>query len=147
MLKKFKLKQAKSALSGKTLNLADNMEIKSNNFNVDSKGNMICNNGRFVGGNISLGGSESESAFKVTGNVGNWGAFRTSVYPNAHRIAKNLGSDESPSWQIYIDTRTAIINDVMQGEIQLSSDNSGSSTIRATGIITPSVTQILLERL
>lgn len=44
----------KISLSGKTLNLDDNMAIVSNNFNVDSEGNMTCNNGTFTGGNITL---------------------------------------------------------------------------------------------
>ena len=41
------------------MNLADNMAIKSNNFNVDSAGNLKCNNAEmenavFNGGNIEL---------------------------------------------------------------------------------------------
>ncbi len=48
------MKQERLVLNGKTLNLADNMAIQSNNFNVDSQGNMTCNNATITGGVINL---------------------------------------------------------------------------------------------
>ena len=123
------------------------MEIVSNNFNVDSNGNMTCNNGKFTGGNISLGGSQTESTFNITGKVSDWGSFRTSLYPHSVTISKNTGSDTSPDWHNYINMSTIISNGLMQGEIVLSSDNTGSAVtfLRAKGITTPSLTQTSLE--
>lgn len=54
------IKANKISLSGKTLNLADNMAIVSNNFNVDSNGNMTCSNANFKEGNITLQGAENK---------------------------------------------------------------------------------------
>lgn len=50
-----KIKADKISLQGKTLNLSDNMEIKSNNFNVSSDGTMSCKNAQ-ISGTISNGG-------------------------------------------------------------------------------------------
>ena len=55
----------KLVYNGKTLNLADNMEIISNNFNVDSNGNMTCNNAQFNGGKIKLNASNSYNNFVI----------------------------------------------------------------------------------
>ena len=42
------------------------MAIVSNNFNVDSNGNMTCNNGQFNGGEIKLyGGTENNARFTI----------------------------------------------------------------------------------
>lgn len=54
------IKANKISLSGKTLNLADNMAIVSNNFNVDSNGNMTCSNANFKEGNITLQGAKNK---------------------------------------------------------------------------------------
>lgn len=78
MLKKFKLKQTKLVLNGKTLNLSDNMEIKSNNFNVDSKGNMSCNNANIDGGKIKIYGGDSNNSNFVVGTRDNTGNTRIS---------------------------------------------------------------------
>ena len=54
VLKKFKLKQAKSLLDGKEINLTDdNTIITSNNFSVDKDGNMVCNGATFTVGQIT----------------------------------------------------------------------------------------------
>lgn len=122
------------------------MAIVSNNFNVDSKGNMTCNNGKFTGGNISLGGSQTESRFNITGKVSDWGSFGTRLYPHSMDISKNIGSDTDPSWYNYIRMATVISHGLMQGEIFLGSDNSSTSTfLQANGISTPSLTQTSLE--
>lgn len=55
------------------------MEIKSNNFNVDSQGNMTCNNANITGGEITIsGGNERSSKFKITSD-NNHG--QVSIYP------------------------------------------------------------------
>jgi len=68
----------KISLNGKTLNLADNMAIVSNNFNVDSKGNMICNTGtmnnaKIIGGAILLknGTNSDDATFKIESTTEN----------------------------------------------------------------------------
>lgn len=50
----------KISLSGKTLNLGDNMAIVSNNFNVDSNGNMTCSNANITNGNITMRGENNK---------------------------------------------------------------------------------------
>lgn len=54
----------KISLSGKTLNLADNMAIVSNNFNVDKNGNMSCSSAKITGGDIKLE-SNGNQVFRV----------------------------------------------------------------------------------
>ena len=72
------MKQTKLVLSGKTLNLSDNMEIKSNNFNVDSKGNMSCNNANIDGGKIKIYGGDSNNSNFVVGTRDNTGNTKIS---------------------------------------------------------------------
>ena len=136
MLNRFKLKQTKLVLSGKTLNLSDNMEIKSNNFNVDNKGNMTCNNAKITGGNIIVGGSISESNLEVRGS---WfdNDTRNVLQPGAMRIhsaIKNL-----------IEVQILKSNSITQGGIDLWSENADEAThVYARGISTPSLTQTSL---
>ena len=69
----------KISLSGKELNLADNMSIKSNNFNVDSKGNMTCNNANIDGGKIKIYGGDSNNSNFVVGTRDNTGCSKISA--------------------------------------------------------------------
>ena len=51
------------------MNLADNMAIKSNNFNVHSKGNMSCSSATIKNGKIELqAGTSSNPNFKIGDN-------------------------------------------------------------------------------
>lgn len=130
------MKQTKSALSGKTLNLADNMEIKSNNFNVDSKGNMTCNNAKITGGNIIVGGSISESNLEVRGS---WfdNNTRNVLQPGAMRIHSAIKD--------LIEVQILKSNSITQGGIDLWSENADEATqVYARGISTPSLTQTSL---
>ena len=72
------MKPIKLVLNGKTLNLGDNMSIKSNNFNVDSKGNMSCNNANIDGGIIKIYGGDSDNSNFVVGTRDNTGNTRIS---------------------------------------------------------------------
>lgn len=131
------MKQTKSALSGKTLNLADNMEIKSNNFNVDNKGNMTCNNAKITGGNIIVGGSISESNLEVRGS---WfdNDTRNVLQPGAMRIHSAIKD--------LIEVQILKSNSITQGGIDLWSENADEAThVYASGISTPSLTQTSLE--
>lgn len=61
------MKPIKLVLNGKTLNLGDDMSIKSNNFNVDSKGNMTCSSANITGGKLLLdGGTENNPLFQMS---------------------------------------------------------------------------------
>lgn len=81
------MKQIKSALNGKDINLTgDNINISSNNFSVDNQGNMSCNNGNFngnikssriEGSTIVVGGDATNPAFIAD----NGSDFRTYIYP------------------------------------------------------------------
>lgn len=118
------------------------MAIVSNNFNVDSKGNMTCNNGRFTGGNISLGGSQTDSTFKVTGNVGDWGTFRTCIYP--HSITINEYQSDGGLWG-FISTDVIESNGVRKGQIVLSGKDGSVTFLQSNQIITPSLIQTSIE--
>lgn len=70
VLKKFKLKQTKSALNGKTINLTgDNTIIKSTNFNVDKNGNMTCSSANITDGNIVLNSNSNNYEFRIFNNT------------------------------------------------------------------------------
>ena len=60
---------AKISLQGKEINLTgDNTIIKSNNFNVDIEGNMICNNATITGGEVTLKDDDNYSKINIFHN-------------------------------------------------------------------------------
>lgn len=61
----------KISLSGKTLNLADNMAITSNNFNVDKNGNMTCTNATITGGKIDISSQNDDSIIAINSSHNN----------------------------------------------------------------------------
>ena len=133
----------KFLLNGKEINLtSDDVVIKSNNFNVDKNGNMTCNNGKFTGGEISLGGNQSESTFKVTGNIGDWGTFRTCIYP--HDITINEYQSDGETWS-FIDAGVIESYGVRKGQIVLSGKDGSNTFLQSNQIVTPSLTQTSLE--
>jgi hypothetical protein len=80
------IEAGKISLSGKTLNLADNMAIVSKNFNVDKNGNMTCSNAKITDGTIKIyGGNYSSPKFQIYNDNHNW----TRITPNALWIRKN----------------------------------------------------------
>lgn len=140
VLKKFKLKQVKSLLNGKEINLTgDNTTITSNNFNVDRQGNMNCNNARIVGGSLELGGDSSSSNLILKGLQDDWGEFRAAIFPAGYSILQN------DTWNLF-EAGVSKVNNKIMGEIQVNDEGYNSNTtVRATGIVTPSVTQTSLE--
>ena len=72
VLSKFKLKQIKSALNGKDINLTgDNTIISSTNSNVDKNGNMTCNNAKVSGTITSNNATITGGKIKVKGQASN----------------------------------------------------------------------------
>ena len=64
------MKQTKSALNGKTINLTgDNTIIKSTNFNVDKNGNMTCSSANITDGNIVLNSNSNNYEFRIFNNT------------------------------------------------------------------------------
>ena len=66
------MKQIKSALNGKDINLTgDNTIISSTNFNVDKNGNMTCNNAKVSGTITSNNATITGGKIKVKGQASN----------------------------------------------------------------------------
>lgn len=109
------IKAEKISLSGKTLNLEDDIEIISENFKVDKNGNMEANNGRFIGGEIILNGGTNENpVFKV--QVDDNGSEYTIINPTGLTINKSASAAVS-------------IGDIGANDMLLSVDGD-SSTFR-----------------
>lgn len=99
----------KISLSGKSLNLADNMEIVSNNFNVNSAGDMTCNNARVTGGKLRLeGGSEQDPDFIVGTDYSNGSIILPhAIYTRAganERIDLNVYENGGADFEVYSDS-------------------------------------------
>ena len=107
------IKAEKISLSGKTLNLEDDIEIISENFKVDKNGNMEANNGRFIGGEIILNGGTNENpVFKV--QVDDNGSEYTIINPTGLTINKSASAAVS-------------IGDIGANDMLLSVDGDGST--------------------
>lgn len=106
------------------------------NFEVDTSGNMSCNNANITGGKITVGGSQTQSNLSV---IGDWMVSNTqnTIQPGAIRMhtSKDLVSLEILGH-----------NGSTQGALQVNAEDSYTSTsIFAEEIITPNVTQTSLE--
>ena len=111
------------------------------NFQIDTSGNMSCNNANITGGKIRLGGTESNSSFIMTGQISDWGEFETSLYPSGLSISKV----ENDSTNERVRAGIVYSNGVQMGEVVLSGESNDVTFIYAKGIITPSVQQTSLE--
>ena len=127
-------------LNGKTLNLADNMAIKSNNFNVDSNGN------------VQIGGDEDFPALIVKDDSGNiveivpnyiYLQFSDGTWATIQKGGFGAGviQDGASIDSINID------GDYYSPTIHLRDFNSNHTYVKASGITTPSVTQTSLEKI
>lgn len=133
----------KISLNGKTLNLADNMAIVSNNFNVDKNGNMICNNAKVTGGKINLkGGTQFDTNFSVASE--NDESTKTNITPNEIYLTTDNGG-------IYINSanqngqyKAYLYNDNSNPQLYLANKQE-DTRVKATGITTPVLTQTSLE--
>ena len=111
------------------------------NFQIDTSGNMSCNNANITGGKIRLGGTESNSSFIMTGQISDWGEFEASLYPSGLSISKV----ENDSTNERVRAGIVYSNGVQMGEVVLSGESNDVTFIYANGIITPSVQQTSLE--
>lgn len=125
-------------MNGKTLNLADNMAIKSNNFNVDSNGNMSCTSATIKNGDsFEL---TSSGKLKIKGN---------GTANDLFRIEENNSNNFTYIQPVGIGIVNSSGNriDLQAGNSKASIyvDGQGSSTsILNTGIETPILTQTSL---
>ena len=109
------------------MNLADNMEIKSNNFNVDSNGNMSCTSATIKNGDSFELTSSGKLKIKGNGTANDLFRIEESNSNNFTYIQPvGIGIANSSGNSIYV-------------------DGQGSSTyILNTGIETPTLTQTSL---
>lgn len=111
------MKQIKSALNGKDINLTgDNTIISSTNFNVDKNGNMTCKNANvsgtitssdanITGGKLQLTSTTSNPKITINGNEGN-NSYVNNIYSGGIKVEKNNiklielfgATDGSNSW-------------------------------------------------
>lgn len=138
VLNKFKSKQTKLVLNGKTLNLADNMAIKSNNFNVDSQGNMSCNNAQITGGKINVGADEGDIRIRVYNNK--CVNENTSIYPGTIQIHSDNETD------YMIDMGIAEGEEKFGSMRLVNSSISSETKIDAYKVVSPIISQISLEK-
>lgn len=126
----------KSVLNGKEINLtSDNTTIKSTNFNVDKNGNMTCKNATMSSANIIDGSivlnAKGLNVFQV--HKDNDDSER--IYINENYIGVQLsGHNEVVS-----------IGNINDKEGIVSLMGNGMTTLLASGITTPNVTQTSLE--
>jgi hypothetical protein len=130
----------KSVLNGKEINLTgDSTTIKSNNFNVDSQGNMSCNNANITGGKLNISANIEEVVFKVyDGN--NYVEIRPSGI-TMQDSNYNYGQYGVDSFQIQNGEDEI---KAYAGQLSIFSGNQ-STYIYGSGITTPSITQTSLE--
>lgn len=130
-----KLLADKISLVGKVLNLAENMSIVSENFNVDSKGNMECSNALITGGKIYLKSKNGSSEFYIRDE--NNPSQELGVSASGYTIFSRDGADEF-----------RVVCEDGNVSIYLMSDGYGEAShtgISSKGIETPLLTQTSLE--
>lgn len=127
------MKQVKSVLNGKDINLTgDNTIITSNNFNVDKYGNMSCNGAvmndvKINSGNLNLIGTETTPTIEITDYSNN----------SLEMYSSSFVMDYD-----YLNTR--VTNYIQKGGYYVEGDGS-STTVWYNGIETPTLTQTSLE--
>ena len=127
------MKQVKSVLNGKDINLTgDNTIITSNNFNVDKYGNMSCNGAvmndvKINSGNLNLIGTETTPTIEITDYSNN----------SLEMYSSSFVMDYD-----YLNTR--VTNYIQKGGYYVEGDSS-STTVWYNGIETPILTQTSLE--
>lgn len=127
------MKQVKSVLNGKDINLTgDNTIITSNNFNVDKYGNMSCNGAvmndvKINSGNLNLIGTETTPTIEITDYSNN----SLEMYSSSFIMDYD-----------YLNTR--VTNYIQKGGYYVEG-NGLSTTVWYNGIETPILTQTSLE--
>lgn len=127
-------------LNGKEINLtSDNILIKSSNFNVDSDGNMSCNNANITGGLIDIKSQNNYTAKIKLSNENQIDTY-TAIY--------NFGLDTKKDGKnlVSITNYTFDNTETYYGLIRVgATDGSSETVIRPTAIFTPNLTQTSKE--
>lgn len=129
-------------IAGNIINLTSkNIVIKSDNFNLDKNGNMICSNGTFDGGKITLsGGTETNPMFRCFDETDEL----TDVIVTPKKVM--LRDKGSVVLWLSNNQNKGRIDIPRNGEISMWKENGSLGTnINAEGITTPVLTQTSLE--
>ena len=127
----------KLVLSGKDINLTgDSTTISSKNFNVDKDGNMTCNNATMNSANIVNGSILLKASGSNVIQVHKDGDTTERVYINEHYIGVQLSGNND----------IVSIGNINGNEGIIDLLGNGTTTIRASGITTPTLTQTSLEK-
>ena len=143
VLNKYKSMQTKSVSNGKEINLTgDNTTIKSNNFNVDKNGNMVCKNATVNGKITSNDATITGGKITISGKGDSTDLLRISEQNNTSHFSyiQPIGAGF-----VYGSSDNAVY--IGAGSISLVSvsDNNGTTDITGAGIRTPILTQTSLE--
>lgn len=138
--------QTKYHCLGKTINMtSQDIEIQSDNFNVDKNGNMSCSNANITNGNILLQSTDMTRAKLLITNPNNSAKIElTPGYINGYDASNNktttiatvlgfIRFDDGTDYSFMTPQNIVISNGIT------------TTTISAEGIITPSVTQTSKE--
>lgn len=132
-------------LSGNTINLTSkNLNISSNNFNVDKNGNLSCrnasvigsitsNNAKITGGQIVMEGEGSNTSLLRVTDVNNTSNF-SYIQPGGAGFVGSIGRVDIQAQR----------HNFAYSSVGVE-DSEGKTSIRGSGITTPSVTQTSLE--
>ena len=136
------MKQTKSALNGKNINLTgDNTIITSNNFNVDKNGNMTCNNAIVNGKITSNDATITGGKITISGKGDATDLLRISEQNNTSHFSyiQPIGAGF-----VYGSSDNAIYIQAGSTSILSVNDNDGITDISGSGIRTPTLTQTSL---
>lgn len=135
--------QTKSVSNGKEINLTgDNTTIKSNNFNVDKNGNMVCKNATVNGKITSNDATITGGKITISGKGDSTDLLRISEQNNTSHFSyiQPIGAGF-----VYGSSDNAVYIGAGSTSLVSVSDNNGTTDITGAGIRTPILTQTSLE--
>lgn len=134
--------QTKSVSNGKEINLTgDNTTIKSNNFNVDKNGNMVCKNATVNGKITSNDATITGGKITISGKGDSTDLLRISEQNNTSHFSyiQPIGAGF-----VYGSSDNAVYIGAGSTSLVSVSDNNGTTDITGAGIRTPILTQTSL---
>lgn len=134
--------QTKSVSNGKEINLTgDNTTIKSNNFNVDKNGNMVCKNATVNGKITSNDATITGGKITISGKGDSTDLLRISEQNNTSHFSyiQPIGAGF-----VYGSSDNAVYIGAGSTSLVSVSDNNGTTDITGAGIRTPVLTQTSL---
>ena len=132
------MKQTKSALNGKDINLTgDNTIITSNNFNVDKDGNMTCNNATMNNASIENG------KIRITNIPANSNQYFSIESANGDKFSASGSRMWLSGSKSHIYFQGGYLE---QAAISLTDSNGSNTSIYGSSILTPQLIQTSLER-